>query len=223
MDTPLPAASPVLADRPGKSPSCSQGRWAWTSGPSARFGLGPYLVADGKLVILNEDGVLTMAKASTQSYLPLGSAKILDGPDAWAPMALAAGRSTPRRITAFHRAFLDQVRLTGRAQVSRPVRLAAGRDEVAGPVPLEGRIHRHLEEFPALPPPHEENWLPAEGDHDRVRDLAQEHPGTDPGPRTALGGAVGVGLQVLEYAHRRTPSLVRGERHLGDARVPGPI
>ena len=30
-------------------------------------------------------------------------------------MALAAGRSTPRRITAFHRAFLDQVRLTGRS------------------------------------------------------------------------------------------------------------
>ncbi len=73
-----------------------EGHWVWTSGQSARFGLGPYLVADGKLIVLNDDGVLTMAKASTESYIPLASAKILDGPDAWAPMALAGGRLVAR-------------------------------------------------------------------------------------------------------------------------------
>ncbi|MCX7030069.1 MAG: PQQ-binding-like beta-propeller repeat protein [Spirochaetes bacterium] len=72
------------------------GRWAWTSGQDRRFGLGPYLLADGKLVVLNEDGVLTIAEASTAAYRPLGSAKILEGPDAWAPMALVAGRLVAR-------------------------------------------------------------------------------------------------------------------------------
>jgi outer membrane protein assembly factor BamB len=72
------------------------GRWVWSSGQANRFGLGPYLLADGKLIILNEDGVLTLATASTKSYQPLGSAKILDGPDAWAPIALVAGRLIAR-------------------------------------------------------------------------------------------------------------------------------
>ena len=73
-----------------------EGRWRWSSGQTARFGLGPYLLADGKLVVLDEDGTLTMAEASTSAYVPLGSAKILDGPDAWAPMALVAGRLIAR-------------------------------------------------------------------------------------------------------------------------------
>jgi outer membrane protein assembly factor BamB len=67
------------------------GRWAWSSGQTDRFGLGPYLLAQGKLLILNEDGVLTMAEASTAGFRPLGSARILAGPDAWAPMALVSG------------------------------------------------------------------------------------------------------------------------------------
>ncbi len=75
-----------------------EGGWVWKSGPSARFGLGygPYLIADGKLIVLNEDGVLTLATASTESWRPLASAKVLDGPDAWAPLALAAGRLIAR-------------------------------------------------------------------------------------------------------------------------------
>ncbi|MGA2974623.1 MAG: PQQ-binding-like beta-propeller repeat protein [Spirochaetia bacterium] len=72
------------------------GRWVWSSGQTRRFGLGPYLIADGKLVILNEDGVLWIAQASTEAFLPLGSAKILPGPDAWAPMALVSGRLIAR-------------------------------------------------------------------------------------------------------------------------------
>jgi outer membrane protein assembly factor BamB len=72
------------------------GGWVWSSGSAQRFGLGPYLLADGKLVLLNEDGVLTIAAASVTGYQPLGSAKILDGPDAWAPMALVDGRLIAR-------------------------------------------------------------------------------------------------------------------------------
>ncbi len=71
--------------------------WAWLSGQDRRFGqYGPFLVADGKLLILDQDGTLTIAEASTEAYRPLGSAKILEGPDAWAPMALVDGRLIAR-------------------------------------------------------------------------------------------------------------------------------
>jgi outer membrane protein assembly factor BamB len=72
-------------------------RLLWSSGKTARFGqYGPYLLADEKLIVLSEDGTLTMAEASIEKFLPLGSARILDGPDAWAPMALVAGRLIAR-------------------------------------------------------------------------------------------------------------------------------
>lgn len=68
----------------------------WSSGKTNRFGLGPYLLADNKLFILSDEGVLTIASASTSGYQQLAQAKILDGHDAWGPMALAAGRLLAR-------------------------------------------------------------------------------------------------------------------------------
>ncbi len=62
------------------------------SGREQRFGLGPFLVADDKLFILDDHGVLTMAPASSSSFSVLARAKVLDGHDAWAPMAMAGGR-----------------------------------------------------------------------------------------------------------------------------------
>lgn len=66
--------------------------FAWTSGKSVRFGLGPYLLADGKFLILNEDGTLVLTRAAVAGYQPLAQAKVVDGPDAWGPMALVDGR-----------------------------------------------------------------------------------------------------------------------------------
>ncbi|OGV67298.1 MAG: hypothetical protein A3K19_25595 [Lentisphaerae bacterium RIFOXYB12_FULL_65_16] len=69
-----------------------EGRVAWTSGTEVRFGLGPFLIADGKIFVLNDDGVLTLAEARVDGYHPLAQAKVLDGRDAWGPMALVNGR-----------------------------------------------------------------------------------------------------------------------------------
>ncbi|MFC2103902.1 PQQ-binding-like beta-propeller repeat protein [Bacteroidota bacterium] len=63
----------------------------WTSGKEDRFGLGPYAIADGKFFILNDDGSLTIAKASTEKFILLDKAKIIDGMDAWGPLAFADG------------------------------------------------------------------------------------------------------------------------------------
>ena len=71
----------------------------WSSGETDRFGLGPYLIADGKILILNDDGILTLIRASTESYEILTRIKILNGVDAWAPMALVDGKLIARDST----------------------------------------------------------------------------------------------------------------------------
>lgn len=72
----------------------------WTSGKSERFGLGPYLLADGKFYILADDGMLTMVKASTEKYLPLGRLNAIpDGRDAWGPMLVVDGKIILRDST----------------------------------------------------------------------------------------------------------------------------
>jgi outer membrane protein assembly factor BamB len=71
-------------------------RFIWSSGKTNRFGLGPYIVADDKFFILSDDGILTVARASETEYVPLSQAKILDGVDAWGPMAIVNGRLLAR-------------------------------------------------------------------------------------------------------------------------------
>lgn len=63
----------------------------WTSGKKERFGLGPYIIADGKFFILKDDGTLTIAKATTKGFQLLDKYKIMDGHDAWGPLAIIDG------------------------------------------------------------------------------------------------------------------------------------
>lgn len=63
----------------------------WTSGHERRFGLGPYIVADGRLYVLSDDGTLHMVRVNADSYEELGRKQVLDGHDAWGPLALAGG------------------------------------------------------------------------------------------------------------------------------------
>jgi len=62
-----------------------------SSGKTERFGLGPYILADGKFFILNDDGEMTIAKASPAGYTVLDKARIIDGQDSWGPVAITAG------------------------------------------------------------------------------------------------------------------------------------
>ncbi len=64
----------------------------WTSGKEVRFGLGPYIIADGKFFILDDDGTLTIAEANTSGFVVLSKTKIMDGQDAWGPIAIADGK-----------------------------------------------------------------------------------------------------------------------------------
>lgn len=75
------------------------GRVMWSSGAAHRFGIGPFIVADGKILVMNDDGNLTMAKASPEAYQELAHAKVLNGHDAWGPMAIAGSRLICRDLT----------------------------------------------------------------------------------------------------------------------------
>jgi outer membrane protein assembly factor BamB len=74
------------------------GKHAWTSGVAQRYGLGPWMIADGLLLAMNDDGVLTMAEASPEGLKMLGRAKVLDGRETWAPLAIAGGRLIVRDL-----------------------------------------------------------------------------------------------------------------------------
>ena len=67
-------------------------KMVWSSGQTARFGLGPYFIADNKFFILDDEGTLTIIKPSTSKYIQLDQVKVIkDGADAWAPLAIANG------------------------------------------------------------------------------------------------------------------------------------
>ena len=72
------------------------GKLVWSSGTTRRFGLGPYLIADNKFFILSDEGVLTVMKADSKEPELIAESKILDGHDAWAPMAIVNGRLLAR-------------------------------------------------------------------------------------------------------------------------------
>jgi outer membrane protein assembly factor BamB len=63
----------------------------WTSPTSERFGMGPYIIADNKFYILNDEGELTIARYSTSKFEILDKTRVIEGEDAWGPFALADG------------------------------------------------------------------------------------------------------------------------------------
>ena len=68
------------------------GELVWSSGSDNRFGLGPFLLADNKFFLLDDEGTLTMTDARVDGFAPLGKADLLEGHDAWGPLALAGTR-----------------------------------------------------------------------------------------------------------------------------------
>lgn len=68
------------------------GSLVWSSGQENRFGLGPWLLADNKFFVLDDDGGLYLLRASKERYELLDKAQVLHDHESWAPMALAHNR-----------------------------------------------------------------------------------------------------------------------------------
>lgn len=75
------------------------GQVQWTSGPTQRFGIGPFIMAGGLMYLINDQGQMTLAEVSPQGYKALATAKVLPGPDAWGPIAMAGTRLICRDLT----------------------------------------------------------------------------------------------------------------------------
>jgi outer membrane protein assembly factor BamB len=64
----------------------------WSSGPANRFGLGPFILADGKIYLLDDNGTLYIIEKRLDGFRKLDERQIIeDGHDAWAPLAIADG------------------------------------------------------------------------------------------------------------------------------------
>ena len=102
QQTPILSRDHIYGVIPGGQLSCLdlEGDRVWASGVTHEFGLGPLLLADGLLFVLNDqEGTLHLVEASPAGYNELARVKVLDGHDAWAPMTIVAGRLILRDLT----------------------------------------------------------------------------------------------------------------------------
>jgi outer membrane protein assembly factor BamB len=92
--TPILYEGHLYGVRPDQQLVCLDldGKVLWTSTSTHRFGLGPYAIANGLLYVMDDEGLLTLVAATPSAYSPLSQAKVLEGPDAWGPMAFVSGR-----------------------------------------------------------------------------------------------------------------------------------
>jgi len=75
------------------------GKEVWNSGRE-KFGSGPYMIADGMIFAISDEGLLTTAEAAPVGYKPLAHAQVIEnGFESWGPMAMAAGRLIVRDMT----------------------------------------------------------------------------------------------------------------------------
>lgn len=91
----------IYGVRPDEQLACLdvQGNVIWTSGPESKFGMGPFMIADDLMFIMNDEGLLTLAQVSVEGYEQLGRWKVLAGHESWGPMAIASGRLIVRDFT----------------------------------------------------------------------------------------------------------------------------
>ncbi len=101
QQTPLFWNGHIYGVRPNGELVCLDpgGEVRWTSGMSHRFGLGPYLIAGGRIFVMDDHGELTVAEANPDEFRFLSRVGLLDGHDSWAPLAIAGDRLLARDLT----------------------------------------------------------------------------------------------------------------------------
>lgn len=72
------------------------GKRLWASGRENVFGNGAYVIAGGKILALNDRGVLSIVEATPTAFKLFGKVKVLQGNESWGPMAIAGDRLLAR-------------------------------------------------------------------------------------------------------------------------------
>jgi len=101
QQTPVFYQGYIYGVRPDKRLVCmdTNGKILWNSGEANTYGLGPYMVADGKIIVLNDEGVLSFIQAKSDAFDLITQTKVLEGHESWGPMALVSGRLIVRDLT----------------------------------------------------------------------------------------------------------------------------
>ncbi len=101
QQTPILYNDHIYGVIPSKELSCIDlsGKTIWRSG-TARFGINPYIIADGKIYVMSDAGELVMVEAGPGGYKELGRAKILSGSEPWGPLVIVGGRLLARDLTS---------------------------------------------------------------------------------------------------------------------------
>jgi len=94
QQTPIFYNGYIYGVRPDGQLTCLDlaGNIIWTSTSTEKFGLGAYIIINDLIYVVNDSGLLTLAKATSESFVKLAEAKVLEGPDSWGPMAVAGPR-----------------------------------------------------------------------------------------------------------------------------------
>lgn len=110
QQTPIWYEGYIYGVRPGEGGQLAcldpaEGRVVWSSGEEHKVGLGPLVIGDGLIFVMNDTGLLSLAEAKPEGFSLLAEAQVLAGRDgqephdAWGPMALVAGRLLLRDLT----------------------------------------------------------------------------------------------------------------------------
>ena len=100
--TPILYQDHIYGIRPDEQLVCLdlQGNVVWTSTSSVKFGIGPFMIANGLIFAMNDTGLLRLIEATPAGYHQLAQAQIIpDAADSWGPLALASGRLILRDLT----------------------------------------------------------------------------------------------------------------------------
>ena len=101
QQTPIYYKGYIYGVRPDEQLVCMdlEGNIKWTSTSANKFGLGPYTIINNMIFVMNDEGHLTVAKATPEAYQPLTTARVLEGHDSWGPMVFVSGRLIVRDLT----------------------------------------------------------------------------------------------------------------------------
>ncbi len=101
QQTPIYYNGHIYGVRPDKQLVCMDltGQILWASGSQHKYGLGPYIIADGLIYIIDDDGLLSLIEAVPNEFRLLDQARVLDGHECWGPPALVGGQLLVRDLT----------------------------------------------------------------------------------------------------------------------------
>ncbi|MEN8126483.1 MAG: PQQ-binding-like beta-propeller repeat protein [Planctomycetota bacterium] len=101
QQTPIFYNGYIYGVRPDKQLVCmdTTGKILWSSGSDNTYGLGPYIIVNGMIYILDDDSVLSLIEASPEKFNKLAQTKVLEGHESWGPPVLIDGKLLVRDLT----------------------------------------------------------------------------------------------------------------------------